>query len=91
LAAAGLTALEAYHSDHDFSITEHYLALAERHGLAVSGGSDYHGDEGRRKAAFGKVGLPAGHFERLSARLRPRGETGCGEASRTEGRENGDT
>jgi predicted metal-dependent phosphoesterase TrpH len=68
LVDAGLTALEAYHSDHDFTTIEHYLALAERYGLAVSGGSDYHGDEGRRKAAFGKVGLPEEQFKRLSAR-----------------------
>ena len=65
---AGLAALEAFHSDHDPETTGHYLALAERHGLAVSGGSDYHGEPVRRKSAFGKVGLPLEHFERLSAR-----------------------
>ena len=62
---AGLPALEAFHSDHDASTTEHYLALAERHGILVSGGSDYHGDKERRRAAFGTVGLPPEHFERL--------------------------
>jgi predicted metal-dependent phosphoesterase TrpH len=73
LAAAGLTALEAFHSDHDSATTEHYLALAERHGLAVSGGSDYHGEAVRRKSAFGKIGLPQAHFERLSARAEKTG------------------
>jgi hypothetical protein len=68
LVDAGLAALEAYHSDHDLTTTERYLTLAARYGLLVSGGSDYHGDEGRRKAAFGKVGLPEADFERFSAR-----------------------
>jgi len=65
---AGLTALEAFHSDHDPETTEHYLSLAQRYGILVSGGSDYHGEPVRRKAAFGTVGLPLEHFERLSAR-----------------------
>jgi predicted metal-dependent phosphoesterase TrpH len=68
LVDAGLPALEAFHSDHDPETTEHYLALAERYGLAVSGGSDYHGEPVRRRSAFGKVGLPVEYFERLSAR-----------------------
>ena len=65
---AGLAALEAFHSDHDSSTTEHYLTLAERHGIVVSGGSDYHGEKERRQAAFGTVGLPPGLFERLLER-----------------------
>ena len=65
---AGLTALEAFHGDHDAETTEHYLALASRYGILVSGGSDYHGEPVRRKAAFGSVGLPPEYFERLSAR-----------------------
>lgn len=64
---AGLAALEAFHSEHDSSATEHYLALAERYRILVSGGSDYHGEKERRKNAFGTVGLPPGLFERLSA------------------------
>lgn len=65
---AGLAALEAYHSDHDARTTEHYLGIARRYGLAVSGGSDYHGEEGHRRGALGNVGLPPEHFEKLSAR-----------------------
>jgi predicted metal-dependent phosphoesterase TrpH len=66
--AAGLTAVEAFHSEHDGPTVERYLAFAERHGLLVSGGSDYHGEMERRKAAFGSVGLPPERFERLKAR-----------------------
>ncbi len=43
LCAAGLDAIEAYHSDHAPRETELYLALARRHGLKVTGGSDFHG------------------------------------------------
>jgi len=44
LCEAGLTAIEAYHSDHDAQDTELYLGLARRYGLLVTGGSDYHGE-----------------------------------------------
>jgi 3',5'-nucleoside bisphosphate phosphatase len=67
---AGLTALEAFHSDHDAAVTEHYLALADRHGVLVSGGSDYHGEKERRRAAFGTVGLPHDRFQRLAERAK---------------------
>ncbi|MBO4300002.1 MAG: PHP domain-containing protein [Desulfovibrio sp.] len=39
----GLDAIEAYHSEHSESQTRDCLELARRYGLAVSGGSDYHG------------------------------------------------
>ena len=44
LCDAGLNAIEAYHSDHASRDTEQYLGLAERYGLMVTGGSDFHGD-----------------------------------------------
>ncbi len=44
LCDAGLNAIEAYHSDHARRDTEQYLALAERYGLMVTGGSDFHGE-----------------------------------------------
>jgi predicted metal-dependent phosphoesterase TrpH len=43
LRAAGLNAIEAYHSDHSPEQTELYLGLAAEHGLLVTGGSDFHG------------------------------------------------
>jgi len=39
----GLNAIEAYHSDHTPGDTQQYLGLAERYGLRVTGGSDFHG------------------------------------------------
>ena len=44
LCAAGLNAIEAYHSDHGARETDLYLALAEQYGLLVTGGSDFHGE-----------------------------------------------
>jgi predicted metal-dependent phosphoesterase TrpH len=43
LCAAGLNAIEAYHSDHGPAETELYLRLAKRYELLVTGGSDFHG------------------------------------------------
>jgi predicted metal-dependent phosphoesterase TrpH len=43
LCAAGLNAIEAYHSDHGPGETELYLRLAKQYGLLVTGGSDFHG------------------------------------------------
>ncbi len=39
----GLHGIEAYHSTHDQETTDRLLALAQKHNLVVSGGSDYHG------------------------------------------------
>lgn len=39
----GLRALEAYHSAHTYQQTRACVELAARHGLLLSGGSDYHG------------------------------------------------
>ncbi len=39
----GLVGLEVIHSDHDDPLVEKYSRLAEKFGLAKSGGSDFHG------------------------------------------------
>jgi 3',5'-nucleoside bisphosphate phosphatase len=69
-AGDGLDALEAYHTDHDALATRHYVALADRLGLAVTGGSDYHGDPSHGSRSPGAVSLPPDQFERLKARRR---------------------
>jgi 3',5'-nucleoside bisphosphate phosphatase len=68
LAEAGADALEAYHTEHDAGQTAHYLSLAARLGLAVSGGSDYHADHSHGAAAPGEVSLPREQYERLKER-----------------------
>jgi 3',5'-nucleoside bisphosphate phosphatase len=67
LAAAGLTALEVCHAEHDAALERHYRQLAAAHGLAVTGGSDFHGDADHHPAALGVVHLPADDFARLRA------------------------
>lgn len=47
LAAAGLDALEVYHSDHYAAAVERYRQLASGLGLLMTGGSDFHGDPAR--------------------------------------------
>jgi predicted metal-dependent phosphoesterase TrpH len=66
-AAAGLDALEAYHSDHDEADTARYLEMADRLGLKVSGGSDFHGDESHGPGGPGSVALPRERFDQLKA------------------------
>lgn len=65
-AGAGLDAIEAYHSEHDAWATRRYVALARELGLAVSGGSDYHGDASHGPGAPGSVSLPRAEFDRLA-------------------------
>ena len=67
---AGLDAIEAYHTKHDAEQTRHYVALAARLGLAVSGGSDYHADDSHGAVTPGSVSLPREQFEALEARRR---------------------
>ena len=67
---AGADALEAYHADHDADATLRYLKIAERMGLAVTGGTDYHADESHGAAAPGRVSLPRAHYDRFRAARR---------------------
>ena len=43
LVAAGLDGIEAYHADHTPDQRRHFAEVAERHGLLVTGGTDFHG------------------------------------------------
>jgi len=70
-ARGGADALEAFHSDQDPDETARYLDAASQLGLAVSGGSDFHGDDPASsrstRRALGGVTLPASHLARLAA------------------------
>ena len=68
LVEAGLVAIEAYHSSHDAATQQHYVALAKERGLAITGGSDYHGEGTRRAEFFGNLHLPAEYFDDFLAR-----------------------
>jgi predicted metal-dependent phosphoesterase TrpH len=69
LVEAGLVAIEAIHSSHDAQTEAHYAAVARRHGLAVTGGSDYHGEGTRRAECFGVVHLPEAEFDDFCRRV----------------------
>jgi predicted metal-dependent phosphoesterase TrpH len=73
LAARGLAALEARHSDHPPDVEARYRALASRLGLVVSGGSDFHGPDGSNGSALGIVTLDGDDFAALAARAHARG------------------
>ena len=75
-AAAGLDALEVYHTNHDATATAHYRNEAARLGLAVSGGSDFHGDESHGSGQPGTVSLPREEYERLVGCKRDRSPLG---------------
>lgn len=70
LARAGLDALEALHTDHDAATEARYRAMAAALGLAVTGGSDFHGDAGGRRCGLGELTMSAEDFARLEARRR---------------------
>ena len=76
LRAAGLNAIEAYHSDHSPSQTALYLELAAQHGLLVTGGSDFHGAvKPEIRLGTGRGGnlkVPDDLVDRLKAGLRAR-------------------
>lgn len=73
LRAAGLAAIEVYHSDHQPAHRTRYGALATSLGLARTGGSDYHGEGAGRDRPLGRVRLPRVHYEHLLAEGRRRG------------------
>jgi predicted metal-dependent phosphoesterase TrpH len=88
LVDAGLAAIEVYHSAHDAETTAHYLAVARRFGLSITGGSDYHGEGVRRAEFFGVTNLPAPHFAAFLERA-GRSKAPSGSARRSAAREGG--
>jgi predicted metal-dependent phosphoesterase TrpH len=68
LVERGLGAIEAYHSAHDAGQQLHYVDVARRYELSVTGGSDYHGEGVRRAEFFGVVTLPREEFDRFQQR-----------------------
>jgi predicted metal-dependent phosphoesterase TrpH len=78
-AREGLDALEAYHSEHDSDETSRYIALANDLGLALTGGSDYHGDASHGDQP-GSVSLPLADYVRLKG-LRPTNRASASGAS----------
>jgi len=76
LAESGLDAIEVYHSDHMPEDVQQYRGLAQRLGLLVSGGSDFHGEDPlapversrARRSTLGAVMLPPDDLSALELR-----------------------
>jgi len=66
LVQAGLQGLEVYYPNCSPSVVDYYTNIAKKHGLAMTGGSDAHG-EGKTNTFIGKLKLPYGLVEQLKA------------------------
>jgi len=64
----GMDGIEVYHPSHDKATTAKYLAMAAEYGLAVTGGSDFHGIPGRYPETLGEFTVPADLARRLLVR-----------------------
>jgi 3',5'-nucleoside bisphosphate phosphatase len=63
---AGLDGLECFHTKHAASTAQHYVEIAKRLGLLVTGGSDCHG-MAKGKPLVGTVRLPYEYVVQLKA------------------------
>jgi len=61
----GLRGVEAYHRKHSPAMVEYYSSIAERLGLIVTGGSDFHGPGYNNQIIMGKNFVPAWVLDEL--------------------------
>lgn len=66
LVAAGLDGIECFHTKHPPGTSQHYLGMANKYSLLVTGGSDCHGMS-KGKPLIGTVRLTRDHFDKLKA------------------------
>lgn len=71
LVAAGLDGIECFHAKHSTAFAEHYLEIADRYHLLVTGGSDCHGAS-KNKPLMGTIKLPYQHVQQLKVRAAER-------------------
>jgi hypothetical protein len=68
----GLEGIEAYHPDHTPEMVERYLDVARRHGLLVTGGTDFHGADLATRVPLGSQYVPPEAPQRLRERAQGR-------------------
>ena len=71
MAEAGLDGIECFHTKHSTATSAHYLKIADRFQLLVTGGSDCHGMS-KGRPLIGSVKLPYPYVEKLRARAQQR-------------------
>jgi predicted metal-dependent phosphoesterase TrpH len=71
LVEAGLDGIECFHSKHPPRTSEHYLKIAAKYNLLITGGSDCHGMS-KGKPLIGMVKLEEKHFVALKERAASR-------------------
>jgi len=64
LVKAGVDGIECFHTKHSTTMTEHYLQIAEKYNLLVTGGSDCHGIS-KGRPLIGTMRIPYVYVERL--------------------------
>ena len=67
LKEAGLVGLEAYYNGYHRKVIDRLVSLAAKHGLIISGGSDFHGLGGEHEAREDGIDVPGDFAERLIA------------------------
>ena len=65
----GLDGIEVWHTKHDAAAVRRYRGLAERFGLLMTGGSDYHGGMKNDDHMLGTIGVPLSGVEMMRRRL----------------------
>lgn len=71
LVEAGLDGIECFHTQHAANVSRRYVALANRLGVLITGGSDCHGLN-KGIPHIGTVRLPLVYFEKLKDRIAER-------------------
>lgn len=61
----GLRGLEAYHKSHSPATIEFHCTLAEKYGLIVTGGTDFHGGADSYTNALSRLKMPAHIYDSL--------------------------
>jgi predicted metal-dependent phosphoesterase TrpH len=68
--AAGVDGIEVWHPEHNERAVAHYLEIATKNRLLVTGGSDCHGGRKFGRIYLGDVRLPYRYLAALKARLK---------------------
>ena len=74
LVAAGLDGIECFHTKHPPKTASHYLDIADKYHLLVTGGSDCHGMS-KGRPLIGNVRLSRDHYDKLKSKAESRKTT----------------